>query len=114
MNQDAQLKNLHAGNIMPVILSGVVVPWIDDPRNGRDSDYKLVCASGTEYFMVTDPERRSLLSYFSWEEVKVKGLLNPANMTLIPQNIFPKGPAGERKGFIDPVSWGRCDLTHVG
>jgi hypothetical protein len=87
--------------LTPVTLCGVVVPWSEAFSDGRSSDYKLACASGAEYFIVADQEWREVLSEHCWEEVKVKGLLNVSNMTLIPQRVFPKGPTGERENVID-------------
>lgn len=129
MKQNAQLKNLneqktnelhplakrtkaYTENIFtPVTLSGVVVPWIQELSDGRESAYKLVCSSGAEYYIVADSEWRSVLSCYSWDEVKVKGLLNIANMTLIPQKVFPKGPTGERDCAVDLANWKQSQLA---
>lgn len=91
--------------LTPVTLSGVVVPWSKQVSFGTESDYKLVCASGLEYFIVADSEWRNILTWYSWEEVKFIGLLNHANMTLIPQKVFPKGPTGEKEKVIDFKDW---------
>ena len=92
----------YSENILtPVTLNGVVVPWVKVLSDGRHSDYRLACASGVEYFIVADQEWKEVLSQYCWEEVKVKGLLNISNLTLIPQKIFPKGPTGERDNIID-------------
>jgi hypothetical protein len=102
----------YSENILtPVTLSGVVVPWAKIMKHGKESDYKLVCASGVEYFFVTDSEWRKVLSFYCWDEVKVVGLLNISNMTLIPQKVFPKGPTGEREKVIDLVSWKSRDAV---
>jgi hypothetical protein len=101
----------YSENILtPVNLTGVVVPWIKALSGGRESEFKLVCASGLEYFFVADPEWKDDLSQYSWEEVKVIGLLNISNMTLIPQKVFPKGPRGEMENVIDLASWKSRDL----
>jgi hypothetical protein len=96
----------YSENILtPVTLSGVIVPWEKTMNGGRESDYKLICASGLEYFFVADSEWRSVLAWYSWDEVKVVGLLNVSNMTLIPQKVFPKGPTGEKENVIDLAMW---------
>lgn len=91
--------------LTPISLSGVVIPWSKALSGGRNSDFKLVCSSGLEYFIVADSEWRDVLSWYSWEEVKVIGLLNVSNMTIIPQNVFPKRPTGEKENVIDLVTW---------
>lgn len=98
-----QSKGYSENTLTPVTLSGVVAPWTQSLSNGRMSDYKLVSYSGLEYFIVADDEWRELLTTYCWEEVRIIGLLNISNMTLIPQKIFPKGPSGEN--VIDLASW---------
>lgn len=94
----------YSENILtPVTLSGVVAPWTESLSCGRTSDYKLISNSGLEYFIVADDEWREVLSTYCWEEVRVVGLLNVSNMTLIPQKVYPKGPTGEN--VIDLASW---------
>jgi hypothetical protein len=96
----------YAENVLtPVTLTGVVVPWDKDVSPNPNSEYKLVCTSGPEYFLVTNDEWRSVLSWYSWEEVKIAGLLNTANLTVIPQRVFPKGPKGEKDNVIDLALW---------
>lgn len=99
------------GALTPVILTGVVLPWDKPMNDGRTSDFKLVCSSGSEYFIVADSHWRQELSHYRWEEVKIKGLLNAAHMTLVPQRVFPKGPSGERKEAIDLATWRGRDLV---
>lgn len=91
--------------LKPVTLSGVISPWNKSLDGGRRSDYKLVSYSGLEYFIVADSEWRDVLSRYCWEEVKVIGLLNVSNMTLIPQKVYPKGPTGEKENVIDLAAW---------
>lgn len=91
--------------LTPVTLSGVVAPWNKSLGGGRTSDYKLVSYSGLEYFIVADSEWRDVLSRYCWEEVKVIGLLNVSNMTLIPQKVYPKGPTGDKENVIDLAAW---------
>jgi hypothetical protein len=97
--------------LTPVTLFGVIVPWNRSMGDGRTSDFKLACASGVEYFIVADAEWRSVLSHYCWEDVKIKGLLNASNMTLVPQKVFPKGPTGERENVIDLAAWKGRDLV---
>lgn len=94
------------GNVLtPITLSGVVVPWDKDASTTRKSEYKLVCTSGIEYFLLANEEWCSVLSWYSWEEVKIVGLLNTANLALIPQRVFPKGPKGEKENLLDLAIW---------
>lgn len=88
-----------------VRLSGVVVPWRKNLVPSGEYDYKLVCTSGLEYFVVANSHWRNILTSFSWEEVCVVGLLNTSNMTIIPQKVFPKGPKGEKENVIDLALW---------
>ncbi len=91
--------------LTPVNLPGVVVPWRRELKGGKESDYKLVCSSGMEYFFVADKEWRGVFSWYSWEDVRVIGFLNLATKTIIPQRIFPKGPKGEKENVIDLAIW---------
>jgi hypothetical protein len=91
--------------LTPVKLSGVIVPWTKYFSGGRESEFKLVCSSGLEYFFVADTEWKDILTHSCWDNVKVIGLLNISNMTLIPQKVFPKGPRGEMENIIDMVTW---------
>ena len=102
----------YSENILtPVNLTGVVVPWIKMFSSGHDSEFKLVGSSGLEYFFVVDSEWRDVLSQYSWEDVRVVGLLNIYNMTLIPQKVFPKCPRGEIENVIDLAAWKGRDLV---
>lgn len=92
--------------LTPVTLSGVVVPWEKRIGPTGASHYKLVCHNGLEYFFVTESEWQNVLSLYRWEEVKVVGLLNMSNKTIIPRKIFPKGPKGEKEEkVIDLAMW---------
>lgn len=97
--------------LTPVTLSGVIAPWNRSLGQGRASDFKLVAYSGLEYFIVADPEWREVLCRYCWEEVKVIGLLNVSNMTLIPQKVYPKGPTGEKENVIDLAVWKSKELV---
>ncbi len=100
----------YSENILtPVTLTGVVAPWKETLSSGRTSDFKLICHSGLEYFIIADDEWRKVLSTYCWEEVRVVGLLNVSNMTLIPQKVYPKGPTGEN--VIDLASWRRKEIV---
>ena len=102
----------YSENILtPVNLSGVVVPWVKVLSAGKESEFKLVCSSGLEYFFIADPEWKDVLTKYCWEEVKVIGLLNISNMTLIPQKVFPKGPRGEMENVIDLAAWKARNLV---
>ena len=95
--------------LTPVTLSGVVEPWAENMSGGRASDYKLISTSGLEYFIVADDEWREVLSTYCWQEVRVIGLLNASNMTLIAQKVYPKGPKGEN--VIHLASWRRKQIA---
>lgn len=86
--------------LTPVTLTGVIVPRGKDVSFNRNSQHKLVCTSGIEYFLETNEEWRSVVSYYCWEEVEIVGLLNTANSTLIPQRVFRKGPKGEKENVV--------------
>lgn len=99
----------YSENILtPVRLSGVVVPWIKSLSERRESEFKLVCSSGLEYFFVVDADWKKVLAEYCWQEVKVVGLLNINNMTLISQKVFPKGPLisrSEMENVIYLAAW---------
>lgn len=81
--------------LTPVRLTGVLAPWHETLRPGAKGDYKLISYGGSEYFIIADPQWREILRNYCWQDIKVIGLLNAANMTLIPQKVFPRGPSGE-------------------
>lgn len=89
--------------LKPVTLLGVIAPWDKSFGGGLESIYKLVSYGGGEYFIVADSKWREILSRYCWEEVKVVGLLNVSNMTLIPQKVYPKGPSGSKEDVVDLV-----------
>ncbi len=104
-------KGFSENKLMPVNLTGVVVPWFKELRGGRESDFKLVCSSGLEYFFEAESEWKDVLAQYRWEEVRVIGLLNVSNMTLIPQKVFPKGPRGEMNNVVDLATWKSKNLV---
>ena len=82
-------------HLTPVKLSGVILPWLKTLEPNQVSHFKLVGSSGCEYFFVPDPEWKKVLQQYQWKEVKVIGLYNIANRSLIPQKIYPVGPTEE-------------------
>jgi hypothetical protein len=86
--------------LIPVNLAGVVVPWSKSIGREGESQFKLVCTNGREYFFVPDPEWNEVLSGYSWDWVKVIGLLNIQNATIIPQKVYPKYPHEKIKNVI--------------
>ncbi len=99
-----KVKHYSENILTPVSLSGVISPWVENLGVAHTSDYKLISYNGLEYFIVANPEWREILSTYCWEEVKVIGLLNISNMTLIPQKVYPKGPSGEKESVIEWAS----------
>lgn len=102
-------KGYAENNLTPVTVSGVIATWNKSLNSSRTSDYKLMSYSGLQYFIVADNDWREVLSSYCWEDVKVIGLLNASNMTLIPQKVYPKGPTDE--DVIDLASWKSKDLV---
>jgi hypothetical protein len=103
--KNSSLERAPENVLKPVTLSGVIVPWQSHTRVGVESEYKLVCETGLEYFILADSTWLNILPLYSWEDVKVIGLVNLANMTLTPQKIYPKGPTGEKENVIDIKQW---------
>lgn len=100
--------------LVSVNITGVVIPWKRKLNDGASSDYKFVCASGLEYYFVSDENWSNVLSWYRWEEVKVIGLLNTSDLTLIPQKVYPKGPTGGREKVIDLAKWkSRVNINQV-
>lgn len=79
--------------MMPIVVSGIIIPWNKSFSQGHRSNYKLVTKMGTEYFLVDASEWEETLSWLSWEEVKVRGLLNFEDSTIRPKKIYPKDPS---------------------
>jgi len=91
--------------LTPVSLVGVVVP-IKKPADGTDDcEFKLVTLSGVEYSILTDSEWERVLDNYRWEEVRVRGLLNPLTMTIVPQWVVPHGPTGETQRVTKVPIW---------
>lgn len=86
-------------DIRPVTLSGLILPEQIDDR--REQEYKLACDSGLEYSILANSNWQRILSTFAWVEVKLIGILDLETMTIAPQKIYPKSPAGEKKVVID-------------
>ena len=91
--------------LKPISLFGLLI------TNSKGAfEYKLVCSSGHEYFIVADAKWRKILSGYVWEEVKLIGLLDTSDMTIIPQRIFPKGPADDKKRVVSRITLKGRDL----
>ena len=103
-------KSYRENRLSPITISGVIVPWEKTLSDGSHSEYKLACGNGTEYLIVENSEVRNILPLYCWKEVKIVGLLNKSNMTLIPQKVFPRGPDGESSNVIDFSLWKNQNL----
>lgn len=86
--------------MLPILVSGVVVPWNKSFSQGRRSQFKLITKLGVEYFLIAGSEWEDTLSWHSWDEVKVRGLVDMAKRTIVPKKIYPKDPAAKRQGEI--------------
>lgn len=91
--------------LMPVSLVGVVVPRKKSSSDGQASEYALVTPTGVEYSILTDSEWERVFENYRWEEVRVRGLLNPSTMTIVPQWVVPHGPTGEPQRANDTFFW---------
>jgi hypothetical protein len=112
MNHISMLKNSNGSQSETLVtLFGVIIPWSPSPSDKREEEFKLACESGLEYILVADSEWRNVLSNYCWQDVKIKGLLNISNMTLVPRKIIPKGPKGEKENVIDMAAWKGQDLV---
>lgn len=100
-----QERGFRQNKLIPIKLSGVVVPSRRKLTEGTDCRYMLVCSGGLEYYFVTSENWSNVLSRYVWEDVKVIGLLNTSDFTLIPQKIYPKGPTGELEKIVDLARW---------
>jgi hypothetical protein len=99
-------KNL----LTPVTFSGVLIPWSQILPDGKVSEHQLITSHGLEYWILEDSEWKEILHQHCWKEVKIVGLLNASQTTLIPQRIYLKGPAGEAEKLIDLADWKRQEL----
>lgn len=91
--------------LTPVSLVGVIVPTRMPTDDREDSEFKLVTLSGVEYLILTDSDWERVLENYRWEEVRVRGLLNAATMTIVPQWVVPHGPTGEPQRVTDAPLW---------
>lgn len=98
-------KRYRKNRLSPITISGVIVPWEKTLSDTSRSEYKLACGNGTEYLILENSEVRDVLPLYRWREVKIVGLLNKSDMTLIPQKVFPQGPDGESSNVIDFSLW---------
>lgn len=87
--------------LTPVSVVGVLVPAKGTVYDDCRPDFKLVKPNGVEYSILADSEWERVLEIFRWEEVRVRGLLNPINMTIVPQWVVPHGPTGEPQRVSD-------------
>ncbi len=94
-----------------IILSGVIVPSSKPIGLDRESKYKIVCANGTEYFFLPDPDWDKILSFYSWQDVRVFGVVDRSLRTIDPRRIFPKGPKGEKEKILSLVKSKINDLV---
>lgn len=74
------IQNLKSG-----LLRGLLIPRI----GGKEIEYSLITPSGFEYQIVFGPEWTNTLEKYCWQQAKVFGLLDPAQLTMIPQRILP-------------------------
>lgn len=98
--------------LAPVKLTGVVIPCNPLPNAPTQSNFKLVCPNGLECYFSTDKNWSTILNRYSWDEVKVIGLVNKSNLSLIPQKIYPKQPIGKRQKIIDLIRWKNQNIAH--
>lgn len=98
-------KGYSKNDLTPVNLSGVVVPWSKSFSINKESEFKIVCSSSLEYFIIADSEWKDVFARYCWDKVKVVGLLNINNMTLIPQKVIPNRPQSEMDNVIDFAAW---------
>ncbi|WP_413577768.1 hypothetical protein ACLVWU_04850 [Bdellovibrio sp. HCB290] len=106
LNESKGLEKRYRENrLSPITISGVIVPWEKTLSDGSRSEYKFDCGNCTEYLILENSEVRDVLPFYCWKEVKIVGLLNRTNMTLIPQKVIPQGPGGESTNVIDFSVW---------
>ena len=69
----------------PIAIRGVLVPWDEKIDSNENSDFKVITSSGTEYFLLTNHDWKLVCNEFSWRNVRLKGMLNIKNMTVVPE-----------------------------
>lgn len=107
MSKRTTIKQIRGSEsfLTPISVVGVVVPKMSEDRT---PNFKLVTMNGIEYSVLADQEWQQVLDSYKWEEVRVRGLLNVATMTIVPQWVVPRGPTGETQRVTDePLSKGR-------
>ena len=84
----------------PIAVRGVLVPWDEEVDVNENSDFKVIASSGTEYFLLTSHDWKLVCNEFSWRNVRLKGLLNIKNMTVVPEEITTDDPEGSTAKVI--------------
>lgn len=84
----------------PIAVRGVLVPWDEEVDVNESSDFKVITSSGTEYFLLTNHDWKLVCNEFSWRNVRLKGLLNIKNMTVVPEEITTDDPEGSKAKVI--------------
>ena len=103
MRKTLTMKRIDGREILltPISLVGVLVPRPIASPAGSAFEFKLITLSGVEYLLLTDAEWERVLENYRWEQVRVRGLLNAATMSIVPQWVLPHGPTGETQRVSD-------------
>lgn len=84
----------------PIAVRGILVPWDEEVDVNESIDFKVITSSGTEYFLLTNHDWKLVCSEFSWRNVRLRGLLNIKNMTVVPEEITTDDPEGSKAKVI--------------
>lgn len=84
----------------PIAVRGVLVPWDEKVDVNESSDFKVITSSGTEYFLLTNHDWKLVCNELSWRNVRLIGLLNIKNMTVVPEEITTDDPEGNKAKII--------------
>lgn len=87
-------------SLVPIALTGVIVPSKRQVAGERGWDFSLACANGVKYKIEADAEWQRLLSHHCWQEVRMSALLDSSTKTLWPQKMTPRGPRSSQDGVI--------------
>lgn len=104
------MKQFAKQSLAPISVTGMIVPWEKSWSNGKKTHYKLACNNGLDYIIAENSEVHDVLPLYCWREVKVVGLLNTSNLTLIPQKVIPKGPNDQSSNLVDLSAWKKLKM----
>jgi hypothetical protein len=110
MNRAKLLERKNLDNVLTsASLLGTIEQYIKILHDGPP-EFKLVCPDGNEYLIIPTSSLKESLQQYSGKKVKVFGMLNRSNNTLLLQKIFIKDLNEDQNNMIDLQVYKRRQL----